>query len=50
MYTNIVLFFVVTQALHDFKTSTLFVYMILNDKGGLNGCGLCGYSLASVLF
>ena len=33
MYTNIVPFFVVAQALRDFKTSTILVYMILNGKG-----------------
>ena len=30
--------------------STILVYMILNCKGSLTGCGLHGYSLVSILF
>ena len=33
IYTNIVLFVAVAQALCDFKTNTLLVYMVLNGKG-----------------
>ena len=33
-----------------FKTSTILVYMILNGKGCLTGCGLHGYSRVPVLF
>ena len=32
------------------KKCTILVYMTLNGKGGLTGCGLHGYSLVSVLF
>ena len=28
------------MALRDFKTSTILVYMSLNGKGDLTGCGL----------
>ena len=38
------------QALHDYKTSTLLVHMIINGKGCLTGCGLHGCSLVSFLF
>ena len=46
----IVLVSVVAQALLDFRTSTILVYMILNGKGWLTGCALHGYSLVSVPF
>ena len=36
------------QALRDFKSSTILVYMTINGKGGLTGGGQHGYSLASV--
>ena len=50
-YTPIVwCFFVVAQALSDFKTSTILLYVILNGKGRPTGCGLHGYSLVSILF
>ena len=40
-YTNIVLLFcVVVQALSDSKTRNILVYMTLNGKEGLTGCGL----------
>ena len=38
------------QASSDFKTSTILVYIILNGKEGLTGCGLHEYSHVSVLF
>ena len=45
IYTNIVLrFFVVAQALRDFKDSTILVYIIINNRGSLNGCGQHGCS------
>ena len=40
---------VVAQALCDFKTSTILVYMISTVKD-LTGCGLHGYSLVSVIY
>ena len=39
----------VAQAVSGFKTSTILVYMILNGKGDLTGCGLHGDSLASIV-
>ena len=38
----------IAQALHDFKNITTLVYIILNCKGGLTGCGLHGFSLVSI--
>ena len=40
----------VAQGFSGFKTSTILVYMILNSKAGLTGCGLHGDSFVSVLF
>ena len=40
----------VVQALGGFKNNTILMYMILNGKGCLTGCGLHEYSLVSVLF
>ena len=31
------------------KNNTILVYMILNSKGNLTGCGRYGYSLVSIL-
>ena len=33
IYKNKMVAFAVAQALHDFKTSTILVYMTLNGKG-----------------
>ena len=55
VFPNIVVFFgVFARVFHDFKTSTILVYMVLNGKGsltgyGLHGCGLHGCGLASFL-
>ena len=40
-HLNINFFLVVAQTLHDFKTSTILVYMIMVKV--LNGCGQPGY-------
>ena len=37
--------FVVVKAICDLKSSTILVYMILNDNRNLTGCSLHGYSL-----
>ena len=47
IYQYLLGLFVVAQALRDFKTSTIFVYMIPNRKWILTGCGLRGYTLIS---
>ena len=38
-YQHIGFVFAQAQALH-FKTSTIVIYMILNSKGNLTGCGI----------
>ena len=41
----------VAKALHDFRTSTLLLlYMILNGKGDLTGCGLHGNGIVFTPF
>ena len=47
--TNIVLFFVVVQALRAFKTSTILVHMIFNGEGDQTGVVYMG-SHVSILF
>ena len=46
---HIVLSFEVPQALHDFETSVILVYLILNSTVGQTGCGQHGYSLVSII-
>ena len=41
---------VFAQAFCNFETSTILVYMILNGKGCLFGCGRHGYGLISFFF
>ena len=50
IYTNIVLVSKSRSACATKKKRAILVYVILYGKGYLTGCGLHGYSLASVLF